>query len=266
MSLFPCMVTRQIIRIRSPQNTAATCTGLPSTVGHRMSPGLDRRAGAGPTPLLLLYEIVAEAIGSPAVGVGAGLAASVVRSRLLDTVLRMLSLVGLAAPGALVGLVLILTVALNGGMLPAGGWSDSFPDNIRFLILPSVTVSVWLAPIIFRAVRERASAVLGEPFVEAAVVRGHPKIQIVVRHVVPNCVGPVLTVIAASLSYLISGAVIVEIIFGLPGIGRALTTAVGSSDFPVIQGIVLATGAAVVIINLGAEIVSRAIDPRTGAL
>ncbi|WP_255450589.1 ABC transporter permease [Skermania sp. ID1734] len=231
-----------------------------------MSPGLDRRAGAGPTPLLLLYEIVAEAIGSPAVGVGAGLAASVVRSRLLDTVLRMLSLVGLAAPGALVGLVLILTVALNGGMLPAGGWSDSFPDNIRFLILPSVTVSVWLAPIIFRAVRERASAVLGEPFVEAAVVRGHPKIQIVVRHVVPNCVGPVLTVIAASLSYLISGAVIVEIIFGLPGIGRALTTAVGSSDFPVIQGIVLATGAAVVIINLGAEIVSRAIDPRTGAL
>lgn len=196
------------------------------------------------------------------VGIGVGLFAAGGDWPVFDNIVRVLSLLGLAAPGALVGLVLILTVALRVRVFPAGGWGSGYPENFQYLILPALTVSVWLTPIILRVVRERAGEVLHEPFAEAAAARGMSRTRLMLRHVAPNCAGPVLTIIGVSLSHLVSGAVIVEIVFGLPGIGRAMTTAVGSLDFPVIQGIVLLTGAVVVMLNLAAEIATRVIDPR----
>ena len=214
--------------------------------------------GAGVTFALVGVTLLISCV----VGIGVGLLAAGGNWPVFDNIIRVLSLLGLAAPGALVGLVLILTVALGGGLFPAGGWGSGYPDNVQYLILPAVTVSFWLTPIILRVVRERAGDVLHEPFAEAAAARGMSRARLMLRHVAPNCAGPVLTIIGVSLSYLISGAVIVEIVYGLPGIGRAMTTAVGSLDFPVIQGIVLLTGAVVVVLNLIAEIATRVIDPR----
>ncbi|MCA4132565.1 ABC transporter permease [Arthrobacter sp. M4] len=216
--------------------------------------------GAGVTFALVGLTLLISCLA----GIGLGLFAAGTNWPVLDNIIRVLSLLGLAAPGALVGLVLILTAALGGGLFPAGGWGNGYPENFQYLVLPAITVSFWLTPIILRAVRERAGDVLQEPFAEAAAARGMSMTRLILRHVAPNCAGPVLTIIGVSLSYLVSGAVIVEIVYGLPGIGRAMTTAVGSLDFPVIQGIVLLTGAVVVVLNMIAEIASRIIDPRVG--
>ncbi|MCQ8186911.1 ABC transporter permease [Streptomyces rugosispiralis] len=214
--------------------------------------------GAGVTFALVGVVLLISCV----VGIGVGLLAAGGDWPVFDNIIRVFSLIGLAAPGALIGLVLILTAALGGRLFPAGGWGSGYPDNFQYLILPAVTVSFWLTPIILRAVRERAGEVLHEPFAESAAARGMSRTRLMLRHVAPNCAGPVLAIIGVSLSYLISGAVIVEIVYGLPGIGRAMTTAVGSLDFPVIQGIVLLTGAVVVVLNLIIEIATRVIDPR----
>ncbi len=216
-------------------------------------------SGAGVTLALILLTLVISSV----VGVTFGLLTAGKNSPILNRVVQVVSLIGLSAPGALVGLLLILIVALGTGWFPAGGWGSGYPENFHYLILPAIAVSFWLAPIILRAVRDSASEVLNEPFAEAALARGMSRNRLMLRHVLPNAAGPVLTVIAVNLSYLVSGAVIVEIVFGLPGIGRAMTTAVGASDFPVIQGLVMVTGAAVVVLNLAVELITKIIDPRS---
>ena len=215
--------------------------------------------GFGTTLALAGLTLVISAV----VGIALGLLTASINSPLFDNVVRILAMVGLSAPGALVGLVLILTVALGSGMLPAGGWGSSYPDNFQYLILPALTLSVWLTPILLRVVRERAGEILLEPFAEAAVARGMSNPRLLLAHVARNTAVPVLTMLGLSIGNLLSGAVIVEVVFGLPGIGRALTNAVTGNDFPVIQAVVLLSGTVVVLSNMAAEIAGRAIDPRT---
>jgi peptide/nickel transport system permease protein len=202
---------------------------------------------------------------SAALGIALGLFCAAVRSRLVDNLTRILSMIAMSAPSALVGLVLILSVAVRGSLLPAGGWGTGYPGDFRYLVLPIVTLCVWFTPVIFRVVRERAVEVLREPHVEAACARGMPPMRLALRHVLPNCALPVLNIVALSTGGLLGGAVIVETVFGVPGLGQTMSNAINSDDFPVIQAVTLLSGLAVVLANTAADIAGRAIDPRTRA-
>lgn len=227
-----------------------------------------QHAGVGVSSLVLgglgdsvLLAGLCVVVSAP-VAIALGLAAAGSRRRLFDMTLRSVALIGLAAPSAFVGLVLILLVAYKAGLAPVGGWGSGLPGNLRYAWLPAATLSIYLTPIILRAVRERARAVLAEPHIEAAVARGVPQRRILLRHVLPNCAAPVLTIIGVNLGGLLSGAIVVEVVFGVPGLGQATRTAMSSVDLPVLQGIALVCGVLVTVSNSAAEIVQRVVDPR----
>jgi peptide/nickel transport system permease protein len=187
------------------------------------------------------------------------------KRRVSDYLIRGASLAALSTPPAFVALVLILIVAVRTGLLPAGGWGSGPLSDVPYLVLPVATLTVYLSPILVRVVRERAIVIFDEPYVEAAVARGVPRRSVVVRHVIPNCCGPLLTVLGSNFGALLSGSIITDVIFGLPGLGQVLTSAVASGDLPVLQGVALLSGILVTLANVCAEIGQRFVDPRLRA-
>lgn len=214
----------------------------------------------GNTALLAIAAVALATI----VGVGLGLWAAVTRIRLVDAILRGFAMLALASPPALIGLLLILLVAVKAGLAPVGGWGTGYPSNFQYAWLPVISLTVVLTPTILRTVRQRALEIIREPHLEAARARGMRPLRLVTRHLLPNAALPVITVIGLSLGGLLSGAAVVEVIYGVPGLGQVLLNAMQSSDFPVIQGGAMIAGTTIALCNAVAEIIQRAIDPRVG--
>jgi peptide/nickel transport system permease protein len=169
----------------------------------------------------------------------------------------------LACPPFFLGLLLILGPALELGWLPAGGWPDRWPENTRYIVLPSLALAGYLVPQIARSVRQAALDATREQWYEAALARGLSTRTLTLRHVLPNSLLPVVTLVALNIGALIAGAVVVEAAFGLPGIGQELLSAINQRDYPLIQGIVIVTALIVVVSNLLADVAYRVLDPRT---
>lgn len=196
-------------------------------------------------------------------GSSLGLLAALWTRRGVDVAARAVMSCLLASPPFFLGLLLILGPALALGWLPAGGWAGSWPANLRFLVLPGLALAGYLIPLIGRAVRQAAMEAMAEPWYEAALARGLPKRILVIRHMLRNSLLPVVTLVGVNVGALIAGAVVVESVFGIPGLGQELITAIEQRDYPVIQGIVLITALLVVLCNLLADVGYRLIDPRT---
>jgi peptide/nickel transport system permease protein len=200
---------------------------------------------------------------STVLGTLLGLWLAVMHSRFLDNLVRIVAMGGIAAPAALVGLVLMWLNSAMRGALPTGGWGYSYPANFRYLALPVITLSAGFIPVILRVVRERARAVLAEEHIDAARTRGTPPLRLVFGHVLPECLAPLLHFVALNAAWLLSGAVVVEVVFGVPGIGRVLLNAVNVDDYPTIQACAMLTGFVVVLCFAVAQIIGAMIDPRT---
>lgn len=198
-------------------------------------------------------------------GIPLGLLAGLSRRRWVDLGVRAGATLLLATPVFYTGLLLIFFLAVRAGVAPAGGWAGSWPENLRYLWLPSLALSLYLAPIFARAVRQTARETMRQQFIEAAVARGLSSRRVVLRHVLPNSLLPVITLVGYNVGSLLGGAVIVESVFGIPGIGLELVHAVAQRDFPVVQGIALIAGLAVVFSNLVADALYAVVDPRTRA-
>lgn len=195
-------------------------------------------------------------------GVPLGLWLAMVRRSGPDLLGRLGTTILLALPSFMAGLILLYVVALRFGLAPAGGWAGSWPANLKYLWLPAVSLSLYLGPLIARTVRQAALDALGQPFVEAARTRGIPRYHVVFCHVLPNALLPVITLVGFNTGILVSGAVTVETVFALPGLGAQLLQAMGTRDLPVVQGIALLTALAVVVFNLLADLLNIAVDPR----
>jgi peptide/nickel transport system permease protein len=198
-----------------------------------------------------------------AVAVPLGLLAALSSRRGTDAGVRTLLSVLLACPPFFLGLLLILGPALAWGWLPAGGWAGEWPANLRYLALPSLALAGYLVPQVARAVRTAALEATREPWYEAALARGLAPRTLVTRHVLQNSLLPVVTLVGLNIGALIAGAVVVEAVFGLPGIGPELINAINQRDYPLIQGIVLVSAFIVVLANLLADAGYRLVDPRT---
>lgn len=168
-------------------------------------------------------------------------------------------------PEFVVGIALLFVFAVQFGVLPiessgaamGTGWSE-----VRAYILPVATLAIVLVPYIARMVRASVRDVSSQPFVRSAALRGVSHRGLVWRHVVPNASLPVVNVIALTMAELIAGVVIIETVFGFPGIGQLLVSSVGSKDIPVVQIITLIIGLGFVIFNLLADLAVLALNPR----
>ena len=182
----------------------------------------------------------------------------------------MSSIVSYSLPPFWIGQLLMAFFAVRlrwlpvGGMRTVGGASgvSGLTDLARHLVLPAVTLSLPLLGLTLRTTRSSAISVLAEPYITAAKARGLRERALLFKHVLRNAVRPVVTVISHQLGFVLTGAILVEVIYSWPGLGRLLLSSVLSRDNPTLLGLLLVLSAAVAVVNLLADLVNGVVDPR----
>jgi len=216
-------------------------------------PVLDEIVERFPSTLTLTFSAV---VVATVVGITLGVAASVARSSWVDSAIMGVVLLGISVPTFWSGILMILLFGLYLEWLPIVGTG---PVS---LIMPTIVLAAPAAAVLARITRSTMLEVLGVDFVRSARAKGLRERVVVVRHVLPNALIPVITIIGLQFGGLLSGSVIVESVFTRPGLGRYTITAIQSRDFPQIQGIVLVVAAIYVIVNLGVDLLYAVFDPR----
>ena len=192
-----------------------------------------------------------------ALGLALGVVAALHHRRLLDYASMVLALAGISLPSFWFGLVLILVFSYYLRWLPAAG-----ADTGGSLLLPAVTLGTEAASIIARLTRSSLLEVLRQEFIRTARAKGAGETRTVLRHALRNALIPVLSIVGLQFAGLLGGAVIIETVFGWPGIGRLAVDAIFNRDLPMIQGIVLVAAVTFVAVNLFVDLLYGLLDPR----
>lgn len=221
-----------------------------------------------------VVDIIAQGLGSTlwllggtvalsvAVAVALAWAGATHRDSPLDHGLRLVLLLSLFLPAFWVGFLLLRFIAIPTGWFPVSGLGSSPAELLRSLVLPSITGAVALTPVLARSLRSSLVDVLGAEYVSVARSLGIAGPTLFWRHIVRNAAGPVVTLLALNVGYLLFGVVILEETFSINGVGSALVKASATQDVFVVQGITLVFAVGVVFANAAGEFLSRLIDPR----
>ena len=215
-------------------------------------------------PVTLSLAALALVLAS-VLGISAGVYAAMHRGRLADRSVMTASLLGLSMPDFWLGLVLIVVFAVGLGWLPSGGFvpaTESVGGWLRTMTLPALTLALVQTGFIARMTRSTMLDVLHQDYIRTADAKGLKHGFVVLRHGLPNAMMPILTVLGIIAGSLLGGAVVVEQVFSLPGIGRLIIGAIMSRDFPVIQGGLLFLAGVYVVINLVVDLLYAVVDPR----
>jgi peptide/nickel transport system permease protein len=207
-----------------------------------------------------LAMIVALAIGVPT-----GIIAAVKQDTFVDYGATMAALWGLSIPNFWLGILLILLFSVTLGWLPASGFvtpAESLKQNLLTLIMPAFVLGNAIAAVMMRHTRSAMLQVLSADYVRTARAKGLSQASVVLRHALRNALIPVVTLGALEFGALLSGAVLTEQVFTIPGFGKLIVDAVFNRDYAVVQGVVLCTAFAYVMLNLFADIAYALIDPR----
>ena len=210
--------------------------------------------------LLLAYATVLSVLLALPLAIWAALRLN----RTVDHVIRIVGGVGFAMPPFWVAVMLMLFFGLKLGWFPISGFGDGFLEHIWHLTMPAVTVALFLAPILIQSLRASMIEAMAADHVEVARAKGLSRRQVLIKHVLRNAIIPVITILAVNIGWLLSGAVIVEYVFSLPGLGSLLVQLDSYRDYPVIQGVTLVFGILVLAVNLMADLGYMLADRRVG--
>jgi peptide/nickel transport system permease protein len=194
-----------------------------------------------------------------------GVTAAIYRDRLPDQVIRIVSLTGVAAPGFWLALLMIQYLAVGQDWFPTSGYinpADSFTGWLNSMTLPAFALSLPVAAQLTRIVRTAMVEELDKDYVRTAIGSGLPPVVVVGRNVLRNALINPLTVLGLRVGYLLGGAVVIETIFSLPGMGKLMIEAVKNGDPAVVQGVVLTTATGFVVVNLVIDILYLLVNPR----
>lgn len=223
---------------------------------------------------LALWSLVL-AVG---VGIPLGVLSAVRRNSWIDFGSMFAALVGVAAPNFWVGLILLSQIALHVAWLPIGSRGPSFPDAIvaivtrfdfvvfwdhfRYVLLPALALGTSIMALITRLTRSSLLEVLGRDYVRTARAKGLRGLTVVYGHALKNALLPVVTVVGVQFGALLGGAIVIEVVFSWPGVGRLIVSAISQRDFPVVQGSVLMLAVAFAVANLLVDLSYSLINPR----
>jgi ABC-type dipeptide/oligopeptide/nickel transport system permease component len=199
------------------------------------------------------------------IGVPLGAAAALRRGTWLDYAASVGALLGVSVPVFVWGLVLLLLFGLHWRVFPTAGGGTTPGEMLRALVLPAIATGFFLAGVVSRITRASILQMLGQDFARTARAKGLGEGAVVGRHVLRNAIIPILTVIGLNVGTLLSGAVVAETVFTRPGIGRLALDAILARDYPVIQGVVLVSSLAVLLLNLAVDLLYGLADPRVRA-
>lgn len=194
-----------------------------------------------------------------------GVLAGLKRNSALDYAATVSTLLGISVPSFLLATILVLLFSYKLRWLPPIGYvsfADDPGQNLKDMILPAISLSLPFAAILMRYTRSSVLEVLGQEHVRVARAKGLRRSSVLVRHVLPNAAIPIITIAGIQVAGLLGGTVIVETIFGLPGIGRYVYEAIGNRDYPVVQGVTLVIAVIFVLVSLCVDILYAIVDPR----
>ena len=222
---------------------AATLERLPVTIG------------------LSLYALLLTLL----IGVTSGIIAALRQNTWVDQVAMMIAMLGISIPNFFLGLLMIIFFAVQLGWLPSGGYVPFSQDPIGWLrstTMPAISLALLQAGLLARITRSGMLEVLRQDYVRTARAKGLPERQVILKHALANALIPIVTVVGIIISLLLSGAVVTEALFSLPGMGQLLTQAVLSRDYPMVQGGLLLVTTFLVVVNILVDILYALIDPR----
>ncbi len=222
---------------------AATMERLPVTIG------------------LSLYALVLTLL----IGVTSGIIAALRQNTWVDQVAMMIAMLGISIPNFFLGLLMIIFFAVQLGWLPSGGYVPFSQDPLGWLrstTMPAISLALLQAGLLARITRSGMLEVLRQDYVRTARAKGLPERQVILKHALANALIPIVTVVGIIISLLLSGAVVTEALFSLPGMGQLLTQAVLSRDYPMVQGGLLLVTTFLVVVNVLVDILYALIDPR----
>jgi peptide/nickel transport system permease protein len=211
-------------------------------------------------PLTILSMILAVLLSIPM-----GIYSSLHRNRVGDYGIMVFSQIGLAVPAFWAGILLILFFAVTLHWFPAGGFEPWLVDPwraLKSLVLPAFSLGLVRSAVLTRMTRSSMLEVLGEDYIRTARSKGLPKRIVAYRHALRNAIIPVVTIMGLQTGELLSGAIIIENVFYLPGVGRLVFEAIGQRDLPVVQGVVLFIATMIIVINFLIDVAYRYLDPR----
>lgn len=184
------------------------------------------------------------------------------KGRLSDQLIRFFTTLSLGMPAFWLGIMLILLFSVHWGLFPVSGYGRTWLDKLHHLILPCLTIALALSAVLVRSLRAGLLQELQADYVTAAHARGLSEQIIFRRHVLPNALIPSVNLLAVNIGWLISGTVVIENLFAIPGLGQLLVRAIFTRDYMVIQGVTMVLACATVAVNFLADILTVAIDPR----
>ena len=191
------------------------------------------------------------------VGLPLGVAAAVWRGTWVDTGVRLVALLGQAVPLFWLGIVLMFVFGVQLGWLPTSGFGSA-----RHFVLPAATMALFTLAAVARLTRVSMLEELDSEYVRLARIKGLPETTVILKHALSNSLVPVLTYMGAFFATMITGAVVIETVFGWPGIGRLAYEAILARDFPLMQGVVLVTTTLFMVANMLVDVTHAWIDPR----
>lgn len=207
-----------------------------------------------PASLLLMVAAIAAEL---AMGLMMGILSAVKRNKPVDNILMVISFVGVSAPQFVVGIILLYVFAVKLGWFPIGGYGTA-----KHLVLPALTLGFLGAGWYARMMRSSMLNVLEQDFIRTARAKGLSKFRVIFRHAVPNALLPIIAMIGIDIGIFMSGIVVVESVFGWPGIGQLAWQAIQRVDIPIIMGVTLVAACSIVLGNLLADIIALFVDPR----
>lgn len=219
--------------------------------------------GLGNTVILTLSALVVAVV----LAFGLALSATIVDNRIVNSVVTMVNAAAIALPSFVVGTVLILVFGVRLRWLPAGGtppygFTDSLQISVQYLLLPAITLGLPAGALLARFLTEALRTELRQPYATTARSLGVPHSAIVLRHALRNALPPTLTALGITVGTLLGGAVLVEAIFGWPGLGLLTEEGIFTRDYPLVQVLVLLSVTVFVVVQLAADILHAWLDPR----
>jgi len=199
------------------------------------------------------------------IGVPCGIIAAVWRGKTIDQIFSGFAMLGASIPSFWFGLILMEIFAVSLGWFPVAGYGDPgvpLASRLHHLVLPAIVLGVVNSALILRFTRASMLDVLGEDHIRTARAKGVSEPRVILHHALRSALIPVLTVLALTFALLVGGAIVTETVFGLPGIGNLVVSAVLRRDYPVIQGALLVIAGLYVLINLATDLLYLVVDPR----
>lgn len=236
-----------------------------SNFGSTSNTGVTVMDQIGPRLANTMFLAGVTAIIAVPLAVTLGILAALYRNSIFDRAANIFTLSSISSPEFFLAYILILLLAVLNPILPSLSniFSDMpFDDRLRATLLPALTLTLAVMAQMMRMTRAAIINLLASPYIEMARLKGISPLRVILRHALPNALAPIITVIALNLAYLITGVVVVEVVFVYPGIGQLFVDSVKIRDIPVVQACCLIFAAAYILLNLTADILSIVSNPR----